>query len=51
MRAETGWPGGRKVVALITVALELWSPGHWPAYAPMAAAWPLPGSHDTHSTS
>ncbi|MFH8678464.1 polysaccharide deacetylase family protein [Streptomyces lydicus] len=51
MRAETGWPGGRKVVALVTVALELWSPGHWPAYAPMAAAWPLPGIDDTHSTS
>ncbi|MGN5382124.1 polysaccharide deacetylase family protein [Streptomyces lasalocidi] len=45
------WPGGRKVAALVTVALELWSPGHWPAYAPMAAAWPLPGVDDTHSTS
>ncbi|MGW7572800.1 polysaccharide deacetylase family protein [Streptomyces sp. NPDC054765] len=51
MRAETEWPGGRKVVALVTVALELWSPGHWPAYAPMAAAWPLSGIDDTHSTS
>ncbi|MBP0457950.1 polysaccharide deacetylase family protein [Streptomyces montanisoli] len=46
------WPGGRKVVALVTVALELWSPGHWPPYAPMAAAWPLPGGvDDTQSTS
>lgn len=51
MRAQTQWPGGRKVVALVTVALELWSPGHWPAYAPMAAAWPVPGVDDTHSTS
>ncbi|MFD9789514.1 polysaccharide deacetylase family protein [Streptomyces sp. NPDC059070] len=51
MRAETQWPGGHKVVALVTVALELWSPGRWPAYAPMAAAWPLPGDDDTHSTS
>ncbi|MFD7668393.1 polysaccharide deacetylase family protein [Streptomyces sp. NPDC059788] len=51
MRAETDWPGGRKVAALVTVALELWSPGHWPAYAPMAAAWPLPGIDDTHSAS
>ncbi|WP_438295827.1 polysaccharide deacetylase family protein [Streptomyces sp. HUAS TT7] len=51
MRAVTDWPGGRKVVALVTVALELWSPGHWPAYAPMAAAWPLSGIDDTHSTS
>ncbi|MCX5387588.1 polysaccharide deacetylase family protein [Streptomyces sp. NBC_00083] len=51
MRAGTDWPGGRKVVALVTVALELWSPGHWPAYAPMAAAWPMPGVDDTHSTS
>ncbi|MEU8966908.1 polysaccharide deacetylase family protein [Streptomyces sp. NPDC048491] len=51
MRAITGWPGGRKVAALVTVALELWSPGHWPAYAPMAAAWPLSGIDDTHSTS
>jgi hypothetical protein len=31
MRAVTDWPGGRKVAALVTVALELWSPGHWPA--------------------
>ncbi|MFD0412253.1 polysaccharide deacetylase family protein [Streptomyces sp. NPDC127108] len=51
MRAVTGWPGGRKVVALVTVALEQWSPGHWPAYAPMAAAWPLSGIDDTHSAS
>ena len=51
MRTVTDWPGGRKVAALVTVALELWSPGHWPAYAPMAAAWPLSGIDDTHSTS
>ncbi|MFJ5675898.1 polysaccharide deacetylase family protein [Streptomyces sp. NPDC093097] len=51
MDAEIDWPGGRKVAALITVALELWSPGHWPAYAPMAAAWPLPGAEDAHSAS
>ncbi|MFG3280741.1 polysaccharide deacetylase family protein [Streptomyces sp. NPDC048111] len=51
MRTGVGWPGGRKVVALVTVALELWSPGHWPPYAPMAAAWPLPDADDTHSTS
>ncbi|MFK0292903.1 polysaccharide deacetylase family protein [Streptomyces sp. NPDC090442] len=51
MAAEIDWPGGRKVAALVTVALELWSPGHWPAYAPMAAAWPLPGGDDSHSTS
>ncbi|MEU6404165.1 SDR family oxidoreductase [Streptomyces sp. NPDC046985] len=51
MRAEIRWPGGRKVVALVTVALELWSPGHWPAYAPMAAVWPLSGVDDTHSAS
>ncbi|WP_328332802.1 MULTISPECIES: polysaccharide deacetylase family protein [unclassified Streptomyces] len=51
MTVGIDWPGGRKVAALVTVALELWSPGHWPAYAPMAAAWPLPGADDTHSTS
>ncbi|MGV4926061.1 hypothetical protein K2224_17150 [Streptomyces sp. BHT-5-2] len=51
MRAEINRPGGRKVVALVTVALELWSPGHWPANAPMAAAWPLSGIDDRHSTS
>ncbi|MFD9690671.1 polysaccharide deacetylase family protein [Kitasatospora sp. NPDC059088] len=51
MGTESAWPGGRKVAALVTVALELWSPGHWPAYAPMAAAWPLPGVDDTHSAS
>ncbi|MEU8974530.1 polysaccharide deacetylase family protein [Streptomyces monashensis] len=51
MRTVIDWPGGRKVAALVTVALELWSPGHWPAYAPMATAWPLPGIDDTHSTS
>ncbi|SEP39406.1 polysaccharide deacetylase family protein [Amycolatopsis saalfeldensis] len=51
MTAGIGWPGGRKVAALISVAVELWSPGHSPAYAPMAAAWPLPGVEDTHSAS
>ncbi|UNS97899.1 hypothetical protein MMF93_16525 [Streptomyces tubbatahanensis] len=51
MEAETARPGERKAAALVTVAWELWSPGHWPAYAPMAAAWPLSGIHDTHSTS
>jgi peptidoglycan/xylan/chitin deacetylase (PgdA/CDA1 family) len=45
------WPGGKKVAVMITGALELWSPGHWPAYAPMAMAWPLPGAIDTHSVS
>ena len=48
---DVTWPGGRKVAALITVAVELWQPGHWPSYAPMAAAWPLPGVEDTHSSS
>ncbi|MFD9893449.1 polysaccharide deacetylase family protein [Amycolatopsis sp. NPDC059027] len=52
MTAElTGWPGTKKVAVLITVAVELWSPGHWPYYAPMASAWPLPSAHDTHSVS
>ncbi|MFE7660045.1 polysaccharide deacetylase family protein [Streptomyces celluloflavus] len=51
MRTEIDWPGGRKVAVLVTVALELWAPGHCPAYAPMAAAWPLPGIDDTHSAS
>jgi peptidoglycan/xylan/chitin deacetylase (PgdA/CDA1 family) len=37
------WPDGRKVAVKITVALEAWSDGHWPVYAPMAAAWPMPG--------
>ncbi|MFB8282720.1 polysaccharide deacetylase family protein [Nocardia colli] len=45
------WPDGKKAAVMITVALELWSPGHWPVYAPMATAWPLPGVHDTHSVS
>ncbi|WNV86131.1 polysaccharide deacetylase family protein [Umezawaea sp. Da 62-37] len=45
------WPGGRKVAVMITAAVELWSEGHWPSYAPMAGAWPLPGAHDAHSTS
>ncbi|MFD2421086.1 polysaccharide deacetylase family protein [Amycolatopsis pigmentata] len=45
------WPGGKKVAVMITGAVELWSPGHWPAYAPMAMAWPLAGAIDTHSVS
>ncbi|WP_280431306.1 hypothetical protein [Nocardia brasiliensis] len=45
------WPGDKKVAVMITVAVELWSPGHWPVYAPMAVAWPLPGVLDTHSIS
>ncbi|MET1073124.1 MAG: hypothetical protein ABWY11_10810 [Umezawaea sp.] len=28
------WPGGRKVAVMITAAVELWSEGHWPSYAP-----------------
>lgn len=52
MRTDTTtWPGGRKVAVMVTVALELWSEGSWPVYAPMAAAWPLPGVPDTHSIS
>ncbi|MFJ4653946.1 polysaccharide deacetylase family protein [Nocardia sp. NPDC088792] len=45
------WPGGKKVVVMITAAVELWSPGSWPVYAPMARAWPLPGVPDMHSIS
>lgn len=45
------WPDGKKVAVMITVAVELWSEGHWPTYAPMVGAWPLPGAHDTHSAS
>jgi peptidoglycan/xylan/chitin deacetylase (PgdA/CDA1 family) len=45
------WPDGRKVAVLITAAVELWSEGRWPAYAPMADAWPLGGAHDSHSVS
>ncbi|PRY44837.1 polysaccharide deacetylase family protein [Umezawaea tangerina] len=48
---ELTWPGGRKVAVMITAAVELWSEGHWPSYAPMAAAWPLPGVPDSHSAS
>ncbi len=36
---------------MITVALELWSEGKWPVYAPMAASWPLPGAYCAHSIS
>lgn len=36
---------------MITVALELWSDGKWPVYAPMAGSWPLPGTLCTHSIS
>ncbi|MGF6885262.1 peptidoglycan/xylan/chitin deacetylase (PgdA/CDA1 family) [Nocardia sp. GAS34] len=49
--APMRWPGGKKAAVMITVAVELWSPGHWPVYAPMARAWPLPGVPDTHSVS
>lgn len=45
------WPGNRKVAVMITVALELWSDGKWPVYAPMAGSWPLPGVACTHSIS
>lgn len=45
------WPGNRKVAVMITVALELWSDGKWPVYAPMAGSWPLPGAACTHSLS
>ena len=36
---------------MITVALELWSDGRWPVYAPMAGSWPLPGADCPHSIS
>jgi peptidoglycan/xylan/chitin deacetylase (PgdA/CDA1 family) len=50
--AEAGpWPGGRKAAVMITAALELWSAGSRPAYAPMVAAWPVPELEDTHSVS
>lgn len=54
MRARGGapapyWPGGKKVAVMVTAAVELWTDGHWPVYAPMAAAWPLPGAHDALS--
>ncbi|RZT85691.1 polysaccharide deacetylase [Pseudonocardia sediminis] len=49
--AWSGWPGDRKLAVMITVMVELWSPGGWPPYAPMAAAWPLPGAPDHHSIS
>ncbi|WP_234010794.1 polysaccharide deacetylase family protein [Streptomyces sp. SPB074] len=45
------WPDDRQVAVIATVAVELWSHGSWPVYAPMAAAWPLPGAQDTHSVS
>jgi peptidoglycan/xylan/chitin deacetylase (PgdA/CDA1 family) len=46
------WPNGSSVAVMITVACEVWSPGHWPVYAPMAASWPLGGSaQDAHSVS
>lgn len=52
MRISTmNWPGGKKIAVMITVMVELWSDGQWPTYAPMAAAWPLPGVLDTHSIS
>ncbi|WP_410675520.1 polysaccharide deacetylase family protein [Amycolatopsis sp. cmx-4-68] len=45
------WPHGEQVAVIITVAVELWSDGHWPVYAPMVGAWPLPGAQDAHSVS
>lgn len=36
---------------MITVAVELWSDGKWPTYAPMSASWPLPGASCVHSIS
>lgn len=45
------WPENRKVAVMITVALELWSDGTWPIYAPMAGSWPLPGATCAHSIS
>jgi peptidoglycan/xylan/chitin deacetylase (PgdA/CDA1 family) len=45
------WPQGKHVAVMITAALELWSPGTWPLYAPMAAPWPMPGLYDGHSVS
>jgi len=51
MKPVAGWPGGKKVAVKICVALEAWSEGRWPPYAPMAAAWPLPGTECPHSVS
>ncbi|WP_205622985.1 polysaccharide deacetylase family protein [Sciscionella marina] len=51
MGSALTWPDGKKVAAKICVALESWSDGHWPGYAPMAAAWPLPGVECLHSIS
>ena len=51
MGSVLAWPDGKKVAVKICVALEAWSDGHWPVYAPMAAAWPLPGVECRHSTS
>ena len=51
MEPLLSWPGGKKVAVKICIALESWSDGHWPAYAPMVAAWPLPGVPCTHSVS
>ncbi|MFE3176038.1 polysaccharide deacetylase family protein [Amycolatopsis sp. NPDC059090] len=45
------WPDGKKVAVKICVALESWSDGHWPVYAPMAAAWPLSDVECRHSMS
>lgn len=50
-RSILTWPDGRKVAVMITAAVELWSEGRWPVYAPMAGAWPLTNARDTHSVS
>ena len=47
----TTWPGDRKIAVMLTVAVELWSDGKWPVYAPMAGSWPLPGANCVHSVS
>ena len=36
---------------MVTIAVELWSDGRWPVYAPMAISWPLPGIRCEHSIS
>ncbi|MGW7537551.1 polysaccharide deacetylase family protein [Amycolatopsis sp. NPDC054798] len=51
MAPVRAWPEGKKVAVKICVALESWSDGRWPVYAPMAAAWPLPEVECQHSMS
>lgn len=51
IRPTLSWPDGKRVAVMITAAVELWSEGRWPVYAPMAGAWPLGGAHDAHSVS